>query len=203
MRIDHTVCDVLVLAGGMNSRMNGFFKGDLEYRNERFLRRIWDSLYDGTGKMVISFSDPGRVPEHTEAWEKVFDEFHGIGPVAGLISGLEACSSRYVAVCGCDMPLITRDLYSSLFRTGFRDFIRNGGEPKAIVPVSSDGRHPLAGLYSRSAAEEFRGSVENGIYSIGKCMPRDEVAYMEIDGSPDLLRSVTNINTIEEYRGLK
>ena len=203
MRIDYTVCDVLLLAGGMNRRMHGYFKGNLKYGSESFLKRIWNSLYDGTGKMVISVSDSGHVPAGVEEWEKVFDVFHGIGPVAGLLSGLEACSSKYVAVCGCDMPFITKELYLSLFQTGFQGFIQKGYEPKAIIPVSQDGLHPLSGLYSKSATYDLRSSVENGEYSIRKCLPQDHVVFMDISRRPELLRSVTNINTIEEYRGLK
>ena len=91
MEIDDSICDVLILAGGKNSRMNGRFKGSLQFHDMKFIEKIRESLLDETGTLIISYSSPEKVPVIMPECKIVYDEIHNVGPIAGLISGLKSC----------------------------------------------------------------------------------------------------------------
>ena len=87
MKINNILCDVLILAGGKNRRMNGSFKGSLQIHNMIFMEKIKEPLADETGTLIISYSSPEKVPVNMPECKIVYDEIHDVGPIAGLISG--------------------------------------------------------------------------------------------------------------------
>ena len=101
MEINDSICAVLILAGGKNRRMNGCFKGSLQFHNMIFMEKIRRSLFDETGTFIISYSSPEKVPVIMPECKIVYDEIHNAGSIAGLISGLKTSTAGYLQMRFC------------------------------------------------------------------------------------------------------
>ena len=199
MKINNILCDVLILAGGKNIRMHGSFKGSLQFQNMKFMEKVKESLLDETGTLIISYSSPEKVPVIMPGCKIVYDEIHNAGPIAGLISGLKACTADYLAVCACDMPFISKALYAYLMNAAEQHRKETGSIAKAIIPYSADGAHPLAAVYHKDMVHVLELAVKHGVYGIRKALPINEVLYVSVAGNPIFELAVTNINTVSEY----
>lgn len=183
MEINDSICDVLILAGGKNSRMNGRFKGSLQFHNMQFMEKIRRSLFDETGTFIISYSSPEKVPVIMPECKIVYDEIKNVGPISGLISGLKACTADYLAVCVCDMQFISKALYAHLMKVAKQHRKETGNIAKAMIPYSADGEHPLAAVYHKDMVHALELSVKQGVYGIRKALPVNEVLYVSVEGN--------------------
>ncbi|HIH70418.1 molybdenum cofactor guanylyltransferase [Methermicoccus shengliensis] len=134
--------DVLVLAGGRSTRL-GRPKHLLIVEGEPLVRRVVRRL---GGRAVVCASsgtarDVERVLSDMDV-QVVLDSVEGMGPVGGMASGLAACTREWAAVCGCDMPFVSREVLDALYAR------REGVD--AVIPVCGK-RQTLHALYRRES----------------------------------------------------
>jgi molybdopterin-guanine dinucleotide biosynthesis protein A len=67
------------------------------------------------------------------------------GPVAGICAALRATSTEWSLILVCDLPYLTPEYLRYLIQTA------QDSEQQVIVPWASDGFHPLAAAYHRTA----------------------------------------------------
>lgn len=200
MNIRGNVIDVIILAGGKNSRMKGKFKGSLAFRNEVFLERIVRSFRGEEGEILLSYASPEQAEIVPEGARVIYDDLREVGPVAGLISGLKAGGTEYAAVCACDMPFISPSLYEYLWEHGART--EDGSPADVILPRTEDGLHPLAALYRRGILPALEEAVGRGQFGLNRILRELNVVEVELEPLSELELAVTNINTVLEYEGL-
>jgi molybdopterin-guanine dinucleotide biosynthesis protein A len=122
----------LVLAGGLGRRMGGEDKGLVDLAGRPMIEFVLDALRPQVGRVLINAN---RNLERYAAYGHtvVADRHQGfLGPLAGVLSGLEESGSRYLLTAPCDAPLVAGDLATRLRRVCV--------ESGADLAVASDGK---------------------------------------------------------------
>ena len=149
----------------------------------------------------------------------VYDTIKDAGPLAGLISGISVSTTEYVAVCACDMPFISRNLYAYLWEEGRRRSEKNNkglysGENDqadrslektvdAIIPRARDGYHPLAALYHRNILPVLEEAAANGQKKLMQIIKGLNYVTADLEPLSNYELEVTNINTVQEFKELE
>ncbi len=126
--------------------------------------------------------------------EVVFDQYPNQGPLAGLISGLQATTARWCFVTGCDMPFLESEV------------IRLMGsqlEGAEVVAVRVLGRiQPLHAFYHNDCLDRGVCLLREGVGSLRALHERCQVKVLdeaEFTCEGRLKRSIWDLDTPEEY----
>ncbi len=124
----------------------------------------------------------------------VFDQYPNQGPLAGLISGLQATTARWCFVTGCDMPFLESEV------------IRLMGaqlEGAEVVAVRVSGRiQPLHAFYHHDCLDRGESLLREGVGSLMALHDRCQVKVLdeaEFTCQGRLQRSVWDLDTPQEY----
>jgi molybdopterin-guanine dinucleotide biosynthesis protein A len=154
----------------------GTDKPDLVFRGEPLGRRVARVLEDVCDEVLVASGDGSRL-----AWlghPQVADAEPGLGPLAGILAGLEAAQHQVVAVVAVDMPFASGAVLRLL--AGLWE-----GE-HAVVPETEHGSQPLHAVYARSAAAPIRELLGAGHRSVRQALGSLEVRF----AGPDVWGSV-------------
>ncbi len=145
----------LILAGGRSLRM-GADKAAIGFEGEPLASRVARRVAAVCDEVIVASGDGERL-----SWlhlPQVADVRPGIGPLGGLIAGLEAASNDLVAVVAVDMPFASGQVLRLM-----ADLL---SEHDAAVPVTARGTEPLHAVYAASATGPLRASVEAGTRAV-------------------------------------
>ena len=147
----------IILAGGRASRLDGVDKAGIEIGGRTLLEWTLDSVIDA--REVVVVGDP--VPTDRPVTFTREDPRYG-GPVAGLLTGLDALTSlpRYVGVIGVDMPHVHHGTWRRLLAAAAADPGSGSGSGGGAMLVGPDGRWQLALVLSTARLQEVRPSYE-------------------------------------------
>ncbi len=133
----------VIVAGGRSVRMGGTEKTVVEVAGTPLIRRVADRLTAATDRLVVNCRSDQREPiaDALTGLDPTFaiDEIPDRGPVAGIMTGLEAADTEYAAVVAADMPFLNPDIVRYLFE-------RARGHD-AAVPRPDDWFEPLHSVY--------------------------------------------------------
>jgi molybdopterin-guanine dinucleotide biosynthesis protein A len=138
----------------------GVDKAELRVDGERLAVRVARVLQAVAGLTIVASGDGRRL-----SWlglPQVVDIEQGEGPLAGLIAGLEAAPTRYVAVLAVDMPNASAPVLRLLAQAV------SGHD--AAVPRTGDGLQPLHAVYATAAAPLLRTWFEGGVRSVRQAL---------------------------------
>jgi len=195
---------VLILAGGKSLRFQAFDKCFLSLHNKPLIQHAIDNLSNVADEIIVAVRDEqqmhkirARIPSNILL---VCDSLKGIGPLAGILSGLEQASFPYSLVIGCDMPFVNEDVVALLFE------IVERGNYNAIVPRWENGMvEPLHAVYKKEPmVAAIRAAVKQGDKMIFKALEHlEKVNFIDVNKlramDPDL-KTFRNINTPEELK---
>jgi molybdopterin-guanine dinucleotide biosynthesis protein A len=164
MKITEPVVGV-VLSGGRSSRMGGGDKCLLRLTGRPVLTRIVDRLRPQVSRVIINANgDPSRFDDF--GLPVIADSIAGLaGPLAGVHAGLEwvkthAKDVRRIATIASDTPFFPSDLV--------RRFLSEPGDyPVLLVAASSEGVHPVVGLWPVALAPQIEESLRCGMRKVG------------------------------------
>jgi molybdopterin-guanine dinucleotide biosynthesis protein A len=165
----------VVLAGGKSTRM-GRNKATLEWNGQTLQERSASVLRECFTQVLL-------VAE---------DDVPGIGPLGGIVTALRRAPAIFVVAC--DMPFLNATL--------IRDMAgRLPGHDAVAIPGE-----PLHAGYGQSALPAMEQAIAAGEYSVHKLLGRLRVKYLsdsELIGYPDWRKSLTNINTPQDWEAAK
>ena len=140
----------VVLAGGTAARMDGVDKGGVELHGRTLLELALDAFLDADEVVVVA---PRSVPTSRPVTFACEDPPRG-GPVAGLLTGLDALlrRPRLVGVLAVDMPRVTPATMRRLRAAA-------EGHDGAFL-TDGDGRRQLAGVLDAGRLAEVRPDLE-------------------------------------------
>ncbi len=182
-----------ILSGGKNTRMEGQKKLFLRYAGETFCQRILHAC-DCLPTVYLSVD---KKEDYKEAGlPMVEDRWNGIGPLGGIASGLLECSEEALLVMACDMPLIGKKEVNQLL-----SFYEQSESKDRILVAGQEGRiHPLFGIYPKTVCEAALEMIQEGDYRMMHFLERSGYQILELNPEN---RAMENINTVQEYQGLK
>jgi molybdenum cofactor guanylyltransferase len=197
----------IVLAGGRSTRFGGKEKSLEVVEGKRMICRAVDAIRGAVDDVVISVRDERQrdlLSPFLPGYRFVFDEVEGIGPLAGVYSGLREAKGDYAVVVACDMPFISAAAIELLFR-------RAEGHDAAVPRHENGLVEPLHAVYRREPMlEAVRESIAAGEGRISDPLRRlRDVVYvpseeiLQVDDSRDTFMNVNRAGDIEGITGKK
>jgi molybdopterin-guanine dinucleotide biosynthesis protein A len=190
---------VLVLAGGLATRMGGGDKGFRRLAGRTLLDHVLDRVRPQTDLVLLNANgDPARFAPY--GLTVVTDTLPGhLGPLAGVLAGLEWLAAHApdvpdLATVPTDTPYLPRDLVRRLL-----DARAEAGAELACA--ASGGRdHPVVGLWPvRLAADLRRAMLEEGARGVRRWTARFSVALADYPATP--VDPFFNANRPEDLAG--
>jgi hydrogenase maturation protease len=180
----------IVLAGGKSQRL-GVDKTLLRLDGVWLLQYIVEQLRALSDDVLVVANDrqklaPLGVPV-------VPDEQAGIGPLAGIYSGLTAMRHDVGLFVACDMPLLNLRL--------LRYMIRLSTDVDVVIPREGDETEPLHALYGKACLVPIAAALERGERRVIHFFDRVRVRYVdpaEVAAFDPERLSLFNINTTED-----
>ena len=178
----------LVLAGGRSRRMG---------RDKALLARGGISQLERTVTLLDSFADRTFVsvrkdqqeePER-QRFDQIVDKYDDLGPVAGILSALEASPGTDWLVVACDLPNVDTRTIAYLLQHRGRE------HPFTAYRSSRDDLpEPLCAVYRAGSDSILRQFVDEGIVCPRKMMMRSDTLLL---AQPDPT-ALDNVNTPED-----
>jgi molybdopterin-guanine dinucleotide biosynthesis protein A len=132
----------------------GTDKALLEVGGQRLLDAAVAALRPVAGRIVLATGADERYA--SLGFETVLDRTEGVGPLAGLLAGLEAADTEWCAVLACDMPRASSDELAALLRHAAQ-----GGHDVCLLE-NEGGLEPLYGVYHRRCVAAIRAAIAAG-----------------------------------------
>jgi len=122
----------VILAGGKARRMGGADKGLVTVNDRPMIAYVIDALRPQVADILIS-ANRNRDSYGEFGYPVFADDNTGFqGPLAGIVAGMQAARTRYIAVAPCDSPLLSGDivqrLHVALSGAGLRIAVAHDGE---------------------------------------------------------------------------
>jgi molybdopterin-guanine dinucleotide biosynthesis protein A len=174
----------LILDGGLARRMGGADKGLVVLGGKPMLMHVVERLGPQCGALALSANgDPQRFAGL--GFAVLADDPPGaLGPLAGILAGLEACLARvprlaHVASLPADTPFAPLDFVGRLHA------VRRGGDAEIALAASGGRRHHLAALWPvELAAELSRALRVEGLRKVESFVRRYRLAVAEWPSEP-------------------
>lgn len=142
----------VILAGGESRRM-GQDKALLHWRGRALYEWAYSALYPVCDEVLISSNSD---PYFFSGQKLVSDRFSGIGPIAGIESGLFHARHQTVIFVSCDTPLVNSDLFAYMLDL----------HPGFDISLAAHDKvnEPMIGIYEKSVHGEFFKAINNGMH---------------------------------------
>ena len=182
----------LVLAGGRGLRLGGVDKGLQPWRGtplvDHALARLAPQVHDVMVSANRNADDYAR--RDVRVLADASDDFPG--PLAGILAGLRAAATPWLAVVPCDSPQLPVDLVERLAA---------GIDAKSGAVVQrADGRlEPVCCLLSTALADDLANYLANGGRKVEGWIAQHARPVL-FDG-PDDASAFANVNTPEDLAG--
>ena len=187
-------CTGVILAGGLNSRMNGVNKALLDIGGQSIMARTLALFEELFGRVLVVSNNPlDFIGFNVKVVSDLFPERCSL---AGIHAALFHAETPWVFVAPCDNPFLTREMVELVLSH------RTEGAT-IVVPETEKGLEPLCAAYSRENLKLAETRLAEGRYKIQSLFRNKrtrkvpEANIRRID--PDL-RTFFNINTPEDYQ---
>jgi len=183
---------VVVLAGGRGRRL-GAFKPFTTINGVSLVEMVIMKLRQIVPEVLVVTDkvDELRRVVCKYGVKVVEDEIKGIGPIAGVYTGLRHMTGHRAFICGSDMIFINPRVVEFLLK-------QNGD---VVVPIYRGYPEPLHAVYSRSILPIIGELIKEGMYKVSEILKFVKVNYVHEDQirryDPCLL-TFFNINTRED-----
>lgn len=182
----------IVLAGGQSRRFGSpkaFARKDGKY--------FYQYSIDAITSVVDSFlmvTSPSLKSEFQYKQESNFaiiidkKEYEGMGPLAGIFSGMEYIQGDWYMVSPIDVPFISGNIFQSLL-------LHRDENIDAIIPVVSDKIQPLLSIYHYRVKKLIQLQLENNALSVQELLEKCRVKYVPMGEE----KAFYNINRRSDY----
>ncbi|MFC5529914.1 molybdenum cofactor guanylyltransferase [Cohnella yongneupensis] len=191
----------IILAGGQGRRMGYVNKANLILGDQRFIDRQLQVASGWTDERIVVVSSDERAVELKlpEDVRVVMDKYAGEGPLAGLHAGIEAMTSPFAWVIGCDMPFIDAKAADKLLTSLL------GGDFQAAVPIIEERPQPLHAVYRKEIGDIAGRLLVSGNRRLLSLL--DEIKWInvyenEFEASGITARFANDVDTPEQYERL-
>lgn len=193
----------LIVAGGYSTRFGDEDKAIATLRGSPLVRHVADRLVDVIDTVVINCREDQLDPiaDAMAGYDRDVayapDEEPGLGPVAGLETGLGRIpdDAPFTFAVACDMPFVEASLVEALFDRA------TANDAEAVVPRSADGWYQV--LHAVYATKAMRRACRRAL-DAGERKLLAPLSYVTVDvveggELAGLERSFENVNTRAEF----
>jgi len=184
-----------ILAGGKATRLGGINKALIEIEGETIISKIHRALGPICNEVIIISNQAQtdyRIPAKTHP-----DIIENCGPLGGIHSALHHSSNEIILVVSCDMPFISINIANQLIDA----YIKNQPKVDAVIPTLNGFNEPLLAIYSKRLSTKISEILSDRKgHRITDLLDKCNTIKVEIEASPENIRSFTNINTFDDYK---
>ena len=178
----------LVLAGGESRRM-GQDKALLQRDGKSQLKRMATLLEKVTERTFVSARKAQRDDAERNQFELIVDRYDDMGPIAGILSAMDAHPDVDWLVIACDLPNIDSATLLYLLEE------RSEEKPFSAFKSTHDGLpEPLCAVYRAGSHTILRQFVDEGLICPRKMLIRSDTKLLE-QPNPAAL---DNVNTPDD-----
>ena len=185
----------IINAGGKSSRM-GVDKAFVKLNGRTLIDIVVDNVRKCFSDIILVTNEPSKYHGYRNI-SIIEDCVKGVGPIAGLYSGLKAAHSRYSFFIACDMPLINYH-YIDYMKS---QITAHGYE--AVVTRRRKGIEPFHRFYSKVLDAEIDSKIKKGLYSFHSLLQNQNVLFVPEETASrfdEKLSFFANINTKEDIK---
>lgn len=164
----------IVLCGGRSSRM-GRDKAALPFGPETLLTRVVRLVQAVADDVVVVGHTAESMPDGVRV---VRDPLEGLGPLAGLATGLGAVRGHRALLLACDMPLLVPALLQRLLALA--------GDADACVPLLDDVPMTTCAVYTARALPRAQAYLAGGTRSLRALLEGVPVRWVLADELRDV-----------------
>lgn len=166
----------IVLAGGKSSRF-GYPKAFAEKDGLPFYQFTIDAMQPFTDSIILVTSNEllTNFREQKMNMKVTTDqqEIAGLGPLAGIFSGMDEVNAEWYLVCPIDVPFIEKQVFDLLLKH------RETGS-EAIVPIVNGRVEPLISIFHCSMKDRIKEQIRLKEYAPKQLFTKTHVTYVEI-----------------------
>ncbi len=179
----------VILAGGRSIRMGGEDKGLIALNHVPLYRYVLERLSPQVAQVMISANR--NLEHYRESGLKVINDTlpDYPGPLAGMLAGLRAADTPWVAFAPCDVPIFPTDLVTRLWQ----------GKQKAFAAFACAGErdHPAFSLLHRSLIPVLENFLTGGDRKVVLFFAQINAQRVVFPVEP---RAFTNLNTPQDIQ---
>ena len=180
----------LVLAGGESRRM-GQDKALLDHNGQTQLAFVTELLGAVVDKVFVSTRSDQAADEERGRFEQIVDRYDDLGPVAGILSALDAHPGVDWLVVACDLPNMDEQTIRHLLEH------RSNKHPFTAYTSSHDGLpERLCAVYRKGCRDIVKSFVDDGLNCPRKILIRSDTYLLEQANSAAL----DNVNTPDDLQ---
>lgn len=188
----------LILVGGEARRSGGMEKYFFTYGGKSFLSHLISALSHVTDEIIIIARDEEQCSrfQDIQGIRTCSDKIRGIGPLGGIIAGVEEAEGDLVFITACDMPCI---------KSGVVDLLFNSiNDADAAVPYWNDEMYePLHAVYRKEALKRYIATHSSySLREMIRSITTRFVTIQEIQKIDPNLKSFTNINDLSDLKAI-
>jgi len=110
-------------------------------------------------------------------------------PTAGFVSAFREIADDRIMVFSVDTPFVGSSIFQTLLNA-------DNAELDAVIAKTSEGSHPLCGIYHRSLLGEFERMLREGDHRLGKLLASSKTCYVDFSDE----EAFANLNHPHEYQ---
>ncbi len=124
----------------------------VNFRGKQLLDHVLDLCDEINASQIIVV---GNVDQQlTGKFQFVQDEMNDVGPLGGIMTGLQNASNELNVVLPCDTPFVNAKLLQSMLS-------KESGQ-KLVIPSVNGKIHPAVGIYKREMIKDLRQFLTDG-----------------------------------------
>jgi len=191
---NNNIC-VVILSGGLSSRMGGGIKSFEKFNKKTIFDRILERTILQTKHIIINTNE-NNIKFNEYDFPIIKDKLTGhLGPLAGIHTSLYWIKRNiphieWLVSIPSDTPFFPKDLVNKLL---FKALENN---KKIVLAKSNDKIHPVIGLWKSDLLEDLEENLKNGIRKIMVWVQRHPFDTINFDQS--FFDPFFNINSRED-----
>ncbi len=192
----------LILAGGRGSRMGGVDKGLQNFNGMPLALHALLRLQPQVGAVMINANRNLSAYEAfgVPVWPDVLADY--AGPLAGFLTGLERCETRWLVTVPCDTPLFPGNLVERLLRAAQAQH----ADMAMACGREQDGQmhtQPVFTLLRVELLESLVRFTQAGGRKVDAWTALHQTAIVPFDEPGDDPRAFFNVNTLAQLHQLE
>lgn len=188
----------LILVGGEARRSGGMEKYFFTYGGKSFLSHLIAALSKATDEIIIVARDEEQCSRFQDipGIRICCDRVRGIGPLGGIIAGVEEAEGDLIFITACDMPCIRSEVVELLF-TSIKD------ADSAVPYWNEEMYEPLHAVYRKDSLKSYIATHTS--YSLRAMIRNINTKFIPIQKIREVdpnLQSFTNINDLGDLKAI-
>ncbi|MBI2802125.1 MAG: molybdenum cofactor guanylyltransferase [Gammaproteobacteria bacterium] len=174
----------LVLAGGQGQRMGGRDKGLIELNGRLLVDYVIERLKPQVATLIVC-ANRNQMAYQALGFPVIHDSLPDYpGPLAGILAGLDHCTTRWLATAPCDCPFLPTDFVAKLAAVATTE--------DTIAVASAQGElQPVFALIPRALRDALERFLQTGERKITRWYAQYRMVPVEFDAAD----AFDNLNT--------